>query len=34
VVQGLRDRMLDWYVETCDVVPLKHDPRDLDKFAK
>jgi len=25
----LRDRLLRWYIETCDVVPLQHDPRDV-----
>lgn len=30
---AMRDRLLAWYVETCDVVPLQHDPRDLPEFA-
>jgi len=33
VVRQMRDRILDWYIETCDVVPFAHDPRDLDTFT-
>jgi arylsulfatase A-like enzyme len=34
IIRRMRDRMLDWYIETCDVVPLEHDVRDLDKPAR
>jgi hypothetical protein len=27
VVDGLRTRVLDWLVETSDVIPLERDPR-------
>jgi len=29
-VSQLRDRILRWYVDTCDTVPLQRDKRDLD----
>jgi hypothetical protein len=27
VLAGMKERMLAWYMETCDVVPEKTDPR-------
>ena len=28
-LKKLKDKMLSWYQETCDVVPLKGDERDF-----
>ena len=28
-LKELKDKMLSWYQETCDVVPLKGDERDF-----
>ena len=30
-IDSLRDKLLNWYQETCDVVPFKTDKRNFEK---
>ena len=30
-IDSLRDKLLNWYQETCDVVPFKTDERNFEK---